>query len=195
VGLVCSLPIEVAGIVGRWIIVVTPSSQARTTAESGDLRPTISNSTRSCPQVQNADSPRAVRWPGSSLGASAMNLGVALCAERDQILLGILPRVAAKLFVVNLKVGHRAARLTPPTVATENLLPKSFVQHRIRAQATEFRSNRVHDAISLRLPRNASRWSSGRNLKNLAIEYRSISGCPFSRLAPARKSAQIISRQ
>jgi hypothetical protein len=32
-------------------------------------------------------------------------------------------------------------------------------------------------------------------LKNLVIENNSVSGSPLSRLAPARKSAQIISRQ
>jgi hypothetical protein len=37
--------------------------------------------------------------------------------------------------------------------------------------------------------------SPGRNLKNLVIEYSSVAGSPLSRFAPAKKSAQIISRQ
>src|ERR1039458_3557721 len=56
-------------------------------------------------------------------------------------------------------------------------------------------SHLAHDAFSLRPLRNACRCSSGRNLKNLVIENSSISGSPWSRLAPARKSAQIISKQ
>jgi hypothetical protein len=40
-----------------------------------------------------------------------------------------------------------------------------------------------------------ARCSSGRNLKNLVIENSNVAGSPLSRLAPARKSAQIISRQ
>jgi hypothetical protein len=35
----------------------------------------------------------------------------------------------------------------------------------------------------------------GTNLKNLVIENSRVSGSPLSRLAPAKKSAQIISKQ
>ncbi len=56
--------------------------------------------------------------------------------------------MAAKLFVVNLKVGHGAAELTPPAVATENLPPQ-----RIHTTPVEFRSKRAHKALLLRLSR------------------------------------------
>jgi hypothetical protein len=52
-----------------------------------------------------------------------MHAGMALRAERDQVLLGVVARMAAKPFVVDLQVRHRAARLTPPAVAPQNLLP------------------------------------------------------------------------
>jgi hypothetical protein len=48
--------------------------------------------------------------------------------KSDQVLLGVVARVAAKLFVVNIQVRHRATRLTPPAVAVQNLLPQSFVR-------------------------------------------------------------------
>ena len=60
---------------------------------------------------------------------------VAVAAQRDQVLFGIIAGVAAKLFVVNFQVRHRAARLTPPAIATQNLLPQSLVRHRIQPQA------------------------------------------------------------
>jgi hypothetical protein len=44
-------------------------------------------------------------------------------AKRDQVLFGIVAGMAAKLFVMDLQVRHRAARLTPPAVAPQNLLP------------------------------------------------------------------------
>jgi hypothetical protein len=50
-------------------------------------------------------------------------------AQRDQVLFGIVAGMAAKLFVVDFQVRHRAARLTPPAVATQDLLPQSFVGH------------------------------------------------------------------
>ena len=58
---------------------------------------------------------------------------MAPCTERDQVLLGIIAGVAAKLFVVDLKVRHRAAQLTPPAIAPLHLLPSSFVRHGIPA--------------------------------------------------------------
>jgi len=51
-----------------------------------------------------------------------MQFGVACCAERDQVLLGVFPRVAAELPVVHREVRRRAARLTPLAVATQDLL-------------------------------------------------------------------------
>jgi hypothetical protein len=46
-----------------------------------------------------------------------MHAGMALRAEGDQVLLGVVAGMAAKLFVVDLQVRHRAARLTPPRAA------------------------------------------------------------------------------
>ena len=49
-------------------------------------------------------------------------------ADGNQILFGIVPRVATKFLVVNFQVGYRTAQLAPPAVATEDLLPQTFVQ-------------------------------------------------------------------
>ena len=55
-------------------------------------------------------------------------------AEGDQILFGIVPRLAAKLLVVNLEIRHRAARLASPAVAAEHLVAKVVVQFGVQAQ-------------------------------------------------------------
>jgi hypothetical protein len=83
--------------------------------------------------------------------------------------------MAAKLFVVNFQVRHRAARLAPPAIATQDLLPQSFVGLRIDPQAWEVLANRTHDAFSLSPSRNACFCSSGRSLKTLVIENSNIS--------------------
>jgi len=49
-------------------------------------------------------------------------------AKRDQVLFRVMARVTPKLFVMDFKVRHGAARLTPPAVATQDLLPETFVQ-------------------------------------------------------------------
>jgi hypothetical protein len=43
---------------------------------------------------------------------------MASSTKRDKVLLRIVAGPAAKLFVVDLKVGHCAARLTSPAIAT-----------------------------------------------------------------------------
>jgi len=125
----------------------------------------------------------------------AVNGCVARGALCYQVLFRIVPGVAPKPFVVHLQIRHRAARWTPPAIATQDLLPQTLVRYRVQPQAREVLAHRTHDAFSLRPSRNACLCSWGRNLKNLVIENSCISGSPSSRLAPARKSAQIISRQ
>ena len=45
--------------------------------------------------------------------------------------------VTPKPFVVHLQVRHRAARLTPPAIATQDLLPQTLVRRRVQPQARE----------------------------------------------------------
>jgi hypothetical protein len=75
--------------------------------------------------------------PAISFVFSAMDAGMAVRAERDQVLFGVVAGMAAKLFVVNFKVGHRATRLTPPAIATQHLLSQTLVRNRIQPQARE----------------------------------------------------------
>jgi hypothetical protein len=48
--------------------------------------------------------------------SATMHAGMTRSTERDQILAAIIAGVTAKVFVVNLKIGHCAAR--SPAVAT-----------------------------------------------------------------------------
>jgi hypothetical protein len=54
--------------------------------------------------------------------SSAMQRNVAFSAKRNQVLLRIIAGLAAKFFVMNLEIGHRAARLASPSVATQHLI-------------------------------------------------------------------------
>jgi hypothetical protein len=91
----------------------------------------------------------------------------------------IVPGVTPKPFVVHPEIRHRAARLTPPAIATQDLPPQALrTTSGPAASAAGFLSRRTHDAFSLRPSRNACLCSWGRNLKNLVIENTSISGSP-----------------
>src|SRR6266849_3654431 len=103
--------------------------------------------------------------------------------------------MAAELPVAHLKIRHRATGLTPPAVSAQHLIAQLFVKLVIQPYSSLFGWNRVHEAFSVISCRKACRCSPGRNLKNRDMDCRSTVGSSVSRFAPARKSAQIISRQ
>ena len=71
------------------------------------------------------------RLQNRGLGPPIFN-GVCKCvtsvAKRDQVLFGVVAGVAAKFFVVDFQVHHRATRLTSPAIAKQDLLPISLVR-------------------------------------------------------------------
>jgi len=56
-----------------------------------------------------------------------MKTGVTGTAESNHILLGVIPRLTAKLFVMDFEIAHGAARLTSPAVAMKDLVAKLVV--------------------------------------------------------------------
>jgi hypothetical protein len=83
--------------------------------------------------------------------------GVTYETERNQVLLGIITTLAAKILVVNLKVRPGPAALASPTVAAQHLLPELFVQLGIEPQAWLFGQNPIHEAFSATSCRKACR--------------------------------------
>jgi hypothetical protein len=125
----------------------------------------------------------------------AMRFRVTCGAERDQVLVGIVSGLASMLLMVDLKVHPCATCLASPAVPPQDLSTELLVRFRIQPQALTFLSDRAHKARPFACSRNAYFCSPGRNLKNCWIDCSNISEFPSSRCAPARKSAQIISRQ
>lgn len=72
--------------------------------------------------------------------------------------------MTAELPVVHLKIRHRATRLTPPAVATQDLLAQTFVRQGIQPRESGFAANRSQDAFSRRFSRKACCCSPGKNL-------------------------------
>ena len=62
---------------------------------------------------------RITRSCNPLMALAAMHSGVPCRAKRNQVLLGVFPRMAAEFPVVHLKIRHRATGLTPPAVATQ----------------------------------------------------------------------------
>jgi hypothetical protein len=124
-----------------------------------------------------------------------MYTGVTANTEGNQILARIVAGLAAKLFVVDLKLGHRTARLASPTISAEDLVAQLFINVGLEPQGCAFWSDLIHDAFSVTWCRTVCLSSSVRNLKNRNAYCKRTSGFSFSSFVPARKSAQIISRQ
>ena len=95
-----------------------------------------------------------------------MNGSVAFPTKCNEILFGVMAELASRRNVVNFKVGKRATNLATPTVACQDGLMQDLIAFRIEAKPPTFRTKRDHLVV----------------------------GSP-SKLAPAKKSAQIISRQ
>jgi hypothetical protein len=120
---------------------------------------------------------------------------VACGAKGDQIFFSIVTRLASEFLVVDLEVRHDSAGLASPAITAQHLLPQFFVRFCFESYASLLRANSIHEAFSFAWCRNACFSCCGRNLNNCRIDWTTAPGLPFSRLAPARKSAQIISRQ
>jgi hypothetical protein len=131
----------------------------------------------------------------SSGSSWAVQPFVAAGAQGNQIQVVIWTLLAAQLLVVDLQVLSGTADLAVPAIAAQHLFAELFVELRIKPQSRSSGSNLVHEASSVTWCRKASRCSPGRNVKNRDMDCRSTVGSSLSRFAPARKSAQIISRQ
>jgi len=61
-----------------------------------------------------------------------MNLFVALSAQGDQILFGIIAEPATRLNMMHLEFTHRSAMLTAPPVSLQYFSPQFVVRDRIQ---------------------------------------------------------------
>jgi hypothetical protein len=123
-----------------------------------------------------------------------MQVVVALGADRDQILPGIVAHPTARLHMMHLKLSDAPTKLAAPPVAIEHLPAQFSIGFRVESQSRASWARWGHEAFRT-CSRNSCCLGRGRNSKSRPSERSKVSGFPFSRLAPAKKSAQIISRQ
>ena len=123
-----------------------------------------------------------------------MNCSVAVSAQGDQITFEIIARLASTLDVMDLELCQRAAKLVAPAISFKNCLTQPVVSIGTQPNPAAFSWGRFH-AASVTRCKNSCLCAGGRKRKSRSMEKSRISGFPFSWWAPARKSAQIISRQ
>jgi hypothetical protein len=84
------------------------------------------------------------RAPESSF--SAVQTSMTDRAQRDQVVLGIVPGSAAELCMVDLKIRKAAAGLTAPSVPLQDFSTELLVRFGRKPQAGMFGSDRIHEA-------------------------------------------------
>jgi hypothetical protein len=104
----------------------------------------------------------------------SVNFPVAAVTECDQVLHHIAAQPTPGFYVMDLQVIHGTARLTPPTVSSEHSVSNYYIPFGVQLEPGSFLAH-THRIRSVSYHK----------------AYRRVS----PRLAPARKSAQIISKQ
>jgi hypothetical protein len=114
-------------------------------------------------------------------------------AQSDEILLAIVTLPAPELDVMDLEIRHRSAGLASPPIATQHSYAQLLIGMGIQASSRVL--PQASHAAWATARRNSCFSASGSRRNKRSMENSSTLGLPFSSCAPARKSAQIISRQ
>ena len=119
---------------------------------------------------------------------------VARRAEGDQVFRDIIAQSAPRPNVVDLKIRHAPAPLATPAVSLQDFAAELAISSRIKLQAGPLRSDPLQN-VTCTSSRSCFRCGFGRPMTNRVRQGNKASWLPASKLTPARKSAQIISRQ
>ena len=123
-----------------------------------------------------------------------MDLLVAAVTQRDQVRLGVISQKTSRPNVMDLEMFGRPTLLAPPTIALKHLLAKSAVRLGSEPEPRSPHDGPVHEAFPI-ASKNCCCWDFEIKAKMRPSANGRVSVRPLSKLAPARKSAQIISRQ
>jgi len=123
-----------------------------------------------------------------------MDLLVTRCAEGDQILGSVIAQSATRTNVMDLKILHPPTRLAAPAVSLQDFTAELAISFKIKLQAWMSGMN-PGQSVTCTFSRSCCRCAFGRPIASRVRQGNKASRLPVSRLTPARKSAQIISRQ
>src|ERR1019366_1088466 len=110
--------------------------------------------------MQRGESPQ----PGLAVAGFAMHLFVAFGTQRDQVLVLVVARLAAKFKVMHLQVLHATASLAAPAVALQHLAMQFPIARRIESQSRAFAADLLHEVCPATSERKACCCGPGRNL-------------------------------
>jgi hypothetical protein len=119
---------------------------------------------------------------------------VALWTKSYQILGRVIAQMAAWLNVMDLKIFHAPARLTSPAISLQDFPAELTISFRIKPQAGPLGADPCQ-SVACTSSNSCFLCGFGRPMISRVRQGNRVSRLPASKLTPARKSAQIISRQ
>jgi hypothetical protein len=123
-----------------------------------------------------------------------VSVRVALDAQDYQILGRVVTQSASRPDMMDLKTLDAPARLATPPISREHLAAESAISSRIKPQSWPFGAD-PSQSVTCASSRSCFLCGFGRPITSRVREVNRASWFPASKLTPARKSAQIISKQ
>jgi len=119
---------------------------------------------------------------------------VALDTKSYEILGRVIAQSAPPLNVMHLKIFHPPAPLATPSVTLQDFTAELAISFRVKSQAGPLGADSLQN-VTCASSRSCFRCGFGRPMTSRVRQGNKASRLPASKLTPARKSAQIISRQ
>jgi hypothetical protein len=123
-----------------------------------------------------------------------MGFLMARCAEGDQILGSVIAQSAMPLHVMDSKIFHWPTPLASPAVSLEYVPAKLAISFHVMFQTRPLGTD-ASQTVTCTSSRSCFRCGFGRPMINRVRHGNRAPRLPTSKLTPASKSAQIISRQ
>jgi hypothetical protein len=124
----------------------------------------------------------------------SMGFLVAPRTKSNQILSSIVTQTAPWLNVMDLKILHAPARLATPAISLQDLAAELAIIFRTKPQAGPLCTDPLQN-VTCTSSRSCFRCGFGSPMTSRMRHGNRAFRLPASKLTPARKSAQIISRQ
>lgn len=120
---------------------------------------------------------------------------MAWTAKGDEIFFHIASETASPLYMMDVQVFRTAAVLASPAIARKHLPAKRSIGILVESKPRLSRARRIHDAFGIRSKNSCLCEFGSSKYIRLSAKSRNSGPPSASIVAPARKSAQIISRE
>jgi hypothetical protein len=126
--------------------------------------------------------------------SAPMHSLVTASAKSYQIGFDIIALLASRLNVMNLKTFHTPARLATPSISLQDFLAELAISIRVKPQSWPLGTD-PSQSVTCTFSRSCFLSGFGRPITSRVREGNRAFRFPTSKLTPAGKSAQIISKQ